>query len=156
MTPVEFIEKFGKYFVEATEGTTIFPSVKAAQCVQETGWGQHSIGNNIFGIKADGQYSKYWKGASTKAVSPEVNNGVTSSEKSSFRVYNSPEDSIRDHTEFLKQNARYDAVFNATTPEEQAQAIQAAGYATDPNYAANLISIINKNDFKKLDKKKRS
>ena len=62
---------------------------------------------------------------------------------------------MKDHTYFLQQYKRYANVFTAKTPEEQANALQNAGYATDPNYAGKLISIINTYNFKRFDEKKK-
>lgn len=157
MTPQEFISKYGLDFVLATNGTTLFPSVKAAQAALETGWGKSPTkGLNMFGIKAKGAYTPYWHGEKTAETTREVINGQSITIQDGFRAYASLADSIRDHTYFLQTNSRYNPVFAAKTPEDQARALQAAGYATDPNYASTLISIINKYNLKELDKKKRS
>ncbi len=59
-----------------------------------------------------------------------------------FRTYNSLADSIMDHGAFLRNNSRYAAAFSTSTPQAFAQAIAAAGYATDPAYASKLANII--------------
>ncbi len=155
MKHAAFIQKFGQYFVEATQGTPFFPSVKAAQAILETGGGLHFVGNNLFGIKANGKKSKFWNGDAINATTNEVINGNTETLSQAFRAYKSPVDSIKDHSEFLKQNPRYKNVFGAASPEAQAAALQSAGYATDPVYAGKLITIIQDNNLKELDKKKR-
>lgn len=154
MTPTEFLKKFGDAFAVACLGTGLFPSVKLAQAAVESGWGNHIAGNNMFGIKAAGKHTPYWTGDYVTAGTTEYQNGSYVPQNSNFRKYASIGDSVKDHTYFLQQNKRYAAVFTAKTPEEQAKALQAAGYATDPNYAGKLISIINTYNFKRFDEKK--
>lgn len=156
MQPSAFLQKYGELFSIACMGENIFPSVKLAQAALESGWGNHIIGNNMFGIKASGATSPYWSGNFVSAGTSEYTNGAYTPTTSKFRRYATITDSIKDHTYFLKQNKRYEkaGVFSATTPEEQARALQKAGYATDPSYATKLISIINTYNLKKYDKKK--
>ncbi|EPH2854727.1 glucosaminidase domain-containing protein [Serratia marcescens] len=60
-----------------------------------------------------------------------------------FASYDSFEDSIAGRTEFLTKNKRYHDLFKSTDPKEWAQGLQDKGYATDPDYAKKLISIMN-------------
>ena len=147
--PSDFFKQYGLAIQKATEGTNLFSSVKAAQMALETGYGKNMVGNNAFGIKATGD------GPSVNANTTEVVNGKSERDNLAFRAYDSVGNSIKDHTKFLQNNPRYTkaGVFSATTPEEQAQAIQRAGYATDPHYADKLISIINSNGLRSLDKR---
>lgn len=152
----KFIKKYTKLIIYGTFGTTLFPSVKMAQSCLESYYGRATIKNakNLFGIKAAGEHTPYWKGAAVNADTKEEYNGVIKPQKSDFRKYKSFADSVKDHTYFLKQYARYKPVFEAKTPEDQARALQKAGYATNSEYASKLINIINTYDLKKLDKKK--
>jgi flagellum-specific peptidoglycan hydrolase FlgJ len=70
-----------------------------------------------------------------------------------FRVYKTVEDSIVDHTIFLKSNKRYTAagVFAAKTPQTQAQCLQNAGYAEGAGYASKLNQIIKDYNLEILD-----
>jgi lysozyme len=157
MTPAEFVNTYGNAVINATLDNTLFPSVKLAQMALESSWGSKGIGNNMFGIKASGQLSPYWNGSAINQATHEVFNGATVSVSDYFRNYSSVEDSIKDHSYFLQTNPRYTeaGVFSAATPEAQAKALQAAKYATDPEYSAKLIQIINKYNFKALDEKKK-
>lgn len=157
MKPVEFIATYENDILTATIGTNIFPSVKMAQMALETGWGKSKIGNNMFGIKAVGRHSPYWTGATITAQTQEYISGSPGTYREPFRQYETIADSIKDHNHFLINNPRYRnaGVFAAATPEAQAQALQAAGYATDPRYAEKLISIINANNLKRIDQKKK-
>lgn len=155
--PADFFRQYGPAVIEATAGTNIFPSVKAAQMALETGYGRSKVGNNMFGIKATGAHSPYWKGALVSAETTEVTAGQAARLQQPFRQYASVADSIRDHSYFLLANPRYRkaGVFSAKTPADQARALQAAGYATDPGYADKLISIINRYGLTSLDEKKK-
>jgi flagellum-specific peptidoglycan hydrolase FlgJ len=53
-------------------------------------------------------------------------------------------------TDTNQQN--YDAVVKATSYQEAAKALQEAGYATDPNYAQKLISVIKTYKLYNYDK----
>jgi len=158
MKPEDFINKYEHSVIEACAGTSIFPSVKMAQAALETGWGKSVPSNNLFGIKASGQPSPYWNGDSQISNTREVIDGISGQYNLAFRSYATVADSIRDHTYFLQTNKRYtnNGVFAAETPEAQCRALQSAGYATDPNYASTLISVIVKYDLKRLDQKKKS
>lgn len=157
MTSAQFIAKYENSVIEACAGTTIFPSVKMAQAALETGWGKSVPNNNLFGIKASGKLTPYWKGESGISRTREVIDGISGEYNLAFRSYASLADSIRDHTYFLQTNSRYskNGVFTAGTPEAQCKALQSAGYATDPNYANSLISVINSHNLKRLDVKKK-
>lgn len=148
----EFIRRLKKPMVDSTAGSGLFPSVVMAQAALESGWGRSqlsSVYNNLFGIKAD----RRWKGPVVNLSTREVLDGKDVTIVDGFRVYDSVERSIRDRNNFLKLNARYRkaGVFDAKTPEEQAVALQVAGYATDPNYARALVRIINQFGLKELD-----
>lgn len=151
----DFINKYKNDVIKATQGTPIFPSVKMAQFIIESAdrYGRAGQGttfikaNNGFGIKAD----KNWKGAKMSFNTPKDGKPV-----SFFRVYASPFDSIKDHTDFLMKNKRYQqkGVFTAKTPEEQINALALAGYSESPTYAKALIAMINAYNLKELDKQK--
>lgn len=155
MTPTSFLNKFGSAFAVACLGTGLFPSVKLAQAALESGWGTYTAGNNLFGIKATGSHTPYWKGDFVTARTSEYQNGGFVGQSSNFRKYDTVGDSVKDHTYFLQHNSRYAKVFQAQTPEEQAKELQAAGYATDPNYSGKLISIIDTYNLKRFDEKKK-
>lgn len=155
LTPSSFVAKFGNVFAVACLGTGLFPSVKLAQAALESGWGKYTAGNNMFGIKAAGRYTPYWHGDYVTSRTSEYQDGGFQSQTSRFRKYATIGDSVKDHTYFLQQYKRYANVFRAETPEEQAKALQAAGYATDPNYSGKLISIINTYNLKRFDQKKK-
>ena len=151
-TRLEYIKRFANATINAAKGTGLFPSLFMAQAILESGNGQSTLAkkyNNHFGIKA----TKSWKGKVINMKTREVFDGNEVYIKDGFRWYNNPESSFKDRVRFLKQNPRYTkyGVFTAKTPEEQADALQRAGYATAPNYASTLKWIINKYNLKLLD-----
>lgn len=71
-----------------------------------------------------------------------------------FRAYNNYTEALKDHLSFLKGDRYQKAgVLNATTPEDYANALYKAGYATDPNYASKIISIVDRYNLRQYDKK---
>lgn len=149
---INFINKYSYDVVKATQGSKIFPSVKMAQLLIESANSKGEPGkgitfikaNNGFGIKAN----KNYKGAKMLFNTPGDANKINY-----FRVYNSVQDSIIDHTNFLLTNKNYtkNGVFTAKTPEEQVLAIAKGGYAENPNYANAINKIITSYNLKKLD-----
>ncbi|UJD94295.1 flagellar assembly peptidoglycan hydrolase FlgJ [Lelliottia amnigena] len=116
-----------------------------AQAALESGWGQRQIRRengepsfNIFGVKA----SSGWKGPTTEITTTEYENGAAVKIKAKFRVYSSYLEALSDYVSMLSRNPRYAAVTNAATAEQGAQALQNAGYATDPQYAHKLTNMI--------------
>ena len=116
-----------------------------AQAALESGWGQRQIRRengdpsfNIFGVKASGS----WKGPTTEITTTEYENGEAKKVKAKFRVYSSYLEALSDYVGVLSRNPRYAAVTQAATAEQGAQALQNAGYATDPQYARKLTSMI--------------
>ncbi|MBJ9161065.1 flagellar assembly peptidoglycan hydrolase FlgJ [Citrobacter farmeri] len=116
-----------------------------AQAALESGWGQRQIRRengepsfNLFGVKASGN----WKGPVTEITTTEYENGEAKKVKAKFRVYSSYLEALSDYVGLLTRNPRYAAVTTAATAEQGAQALQSAGYATDPNYARKLTSMI--------------
>lgn len=131
-----------------------------AQSALETGWGKKSHGNNMFGVKAD----KNWTGkkvlvdtdeylSTPDAPFPDILsiefipslNKYKYRVRDWFRAYDSPVDSFRDRSSFLLRK-RYEKAFLYRDPYNFAREIAIAGYATAPNYYPMLASIIAKLD----------
>lgn len=135
----------------------LFPSIMMSQTILETGWGQSELAtkaNNFFGVKADAS----WKGAKYTALTNEVINGKTVQVMADFRKYNSQAESLKDYVMKIKTTMngsanRYQGAWrsNAKTYQNAAKALQAGGYATDPDYATKLIERIDKYKLNALD-----
>ncbi|RFZ84766.1 hypothetical protein DYU05_03940 [Mucilaginibacter terrenus] len=149
---LKYIKSIAADAVEAAAGTNLFPSVMIAQAALESGNGVSVLAkkyNNHFGIKA----SAGWTGAIAYLPTTEYIRNVATKVKGAFRSYSSLIDGFVDRINFLKKNSRYTkaGVFTAASPEAQAKALQAAGYATDPQYATKIVGIINSYNLKQYD-----
>ncbi len=91
---------------------------------------------NLFGIKGIGS------AGSVSVYTHEVIGGKRIKIIDKFQAYHSFSESISGRTNFLTKNKRYKFLFDTTDPIEWAEGLQKAGYATDPNYAKLLISIM--------------
>ncbi|HUR67348.1 MAG TPA: glucosaminidase domain-containing protein [Chitinophagaceae bacterium] len=115
--------------------TGVPASIKLAQGINETMAGTSNLvisSNNHFGIKC----KSTWTGETIKH--DDDLRGEC------FRKYPSPQDSYRDHSDFLKGNQRYAFLFNLDPTDYSGWAwgLKKAGYATNPRYAAALIKTI--------------
>jgi flagellar protein FlgJ len=147
MTPKAFIAAISPAAETSALTTKIPASFTIAQAALESAWGAHCPGFNLFGIKADPS----WHGPVTSQVTHEVVNGKTIEITANFRAYPDWLGSINDHAQFLLTNPRYQPAFAYTTGVLFAQAVAAAGYATDPQYAAKIASIIRAHGLASLD-----
>ena len=127
-------------------------SVTIAQAILESGWGGSELAtraNNYFGIKCAAVASPHQIGCIDKATWEHLNgNDVTMT--ASFRRYASMRDSFLDHGLFLTK-PRYAAAFKAATPDEFAHEIWRAGYATDPQYPAKLVRLMDQYELRQYD-----
>ncbi|MBN6058681.1 glycoside hydrolase family 73 protein [Aggregatibacter actinomycetemcomitans] len=116
--------------------------VTIAQAALESGWGKKVKGNAYFGIKGKGS-----KG-SVNFGTHEVINGKKIGINDNFASYGGFADAANGYGEFLNKNKRYREAFkHKDNPVEFAKAVARAGYATDPEYANKLTSIIKSNKF---------
>ncbi|MBR8237102.1 flagellar assembly peptidoglycan hydrolase FlgJ [Burkholderia sp. AU42008] len=132
---------------QAASATTGIPArFIVGQAALESGWGKREIratdgstSYNVFGIKAN----KGWTGRTVSALTTEYVNGAPRRVVAKFRAYDSYEHAMTDYANLLKNNPRYAGVLSASRSVEGfAHGMQKAGYATDPNYAKKLISIM--------------
>ncbi len=128
------------------------PEAVLAVAALETGWGQHlpsstqgGQSNNLFGIKAHG-----WAGPVTHSQTLEFESGGFVKKLEPFRSYATAQQSFEDFVQFIKTQPRYaDALNSAGDPVAFVQALQEAGYATDPNYAAKVERLMNSDTMRK-------
>lgn len=117
-----------------------------AQAALETGWGTSHIRRsdgtsafNLFGIKAS-----RWNGDVVRTSTHEQVGGILRREIAAFRAYGSHAESFTDYVQLLKTSPRYQsALQSGGSVLSFAYALQQAGYATDPNYAAKIYDIAN-------------
>ncbi len=133
-----FIETWSTLAVEEMMQHGIPSSITLAQAILESSWGRGATAinaNNYFGIKC---YNG-WVGPTFYARDDEP-------EPSCFRKYDDVVMSFRDHSLFLKENPRYQPLFQYAINDYQswAKTLKECGYATDPAYAEKLIDIIER------------
>jgi flagellar protein FlgJ len=149
MSAEQFVEQLQPYAEQAAKQLGIEPRVILAQAALETGWGRSLIKNsnggnsfNLFNIKAD----KAWQGKQVQMPTLEFEQGIAKQVNSGFRSYNSFQESFQDYVDFIKSNPRYgEALKQAGNAKQYMQALQQAGYATDPNYADKVMGIYHGN-----------
>jgi len=126
-------------------------SIKLAQAILESSSGTSSFAkstNNHFGIKC----KEYWKGETYYHKDDDLNDeGLLI--KSCFRSYDRVTESYVDHSNFLTSHLRYNHLFQLSTQDYVgwSHGLQKSGYATDPNYAKKLITIIEREGLNKYD-----
>lgn len=129
-----YISKYAHVAVREMYRSGVPASITLAQGLLESGAGQSELavkGNNHFGIKCHD-----WTGR--KMYYDDDRRGEC------FRVYSSPDESFRDHSDFLRYRDRYKPLFGNSVTDYKAWAhgLKKAGYATDPSYASKLIKVI--------------
>lgn len=144
-SPEQFIDTLFPIAEKVAAKYGMDPKAIVSQAAVETGWGKFVIhssdGNsshNLFGIKAN----KGWEGKQAIVDTLEFNNDIPQKQKAAFRVYESLEDAMDDYGKFITSQPRYArAVAHAADANRYTQALQEAGYATDPAYAKKIMSV---------------
>ena len=141
---LDYIEKYKDIAMREMQEYKIPASITLAQGILESGNGNSELAkksNNHFGIKCH----KDWKGKRTYHDDD--------AKGECFRVYNSPEDSYRDHSKFLANGQRYAFLFDLKITDYKgwAKGLKKAGYATLPVYANVLIKYIEDYNLTQYD-----
>ena len=141
-----YIEQFATLAVEEMYRSGVPASITLAQGLLESRYGLSELavkGNNHFGIKCHNN----WTG---KKIYYDDD-----AKWECFRKYPSPEQSYRDHSDFLRYRDRYKFLFDYKTTDYKswANGLKKAGYATDPSYASKLIKIIEDYRLYEYDEK---
>lgn len=144
LTKQQFTDAVYEAALKEQEKSGIPAAITTAQAIDESGYGRKvpvDLNNktysfNLFGIKAKSgqEFVEIW--------TTEHINGSDIKIKDKFAAYDSFDESIADRTRFLTENKRYASLFESDDPEKWAHGLQNKGYATDPNYASKLISIM--------------
>lgn len=140
-----YINRFKAIAIVEMNKYGIPASITLSQAILESGKGNSDLAkyaNNHFGIKCTSDWNGkgYYKDDDKK--------------DDCFRVYKNPEESFKDHSEFLKRK-RYAFLFELDKDDYEgwANGLKQAGYATNPKYPQLLISIIERYDLHQYDKK---
>lgn len=145
LTVAQYVDKYKFIAIQEMLDYKIPASITLAQGILESANGNSDLatqGNNHFGIKCHTD----WKGK-TMYKDDDAKNEC-------FRVYESPEQSFRDHSLFLTTRKRYAFLFDYGTTDYKAWAkgLKEAGYATNPNYPDMLVKIIEENNLNRFDR----
>ena len=131
-------------------------SVTIAQAILESGSGDSTltrIDHAVFGMKCFGDPGPVAVGCRSYGTHECNSNGKCYSTSASFRAYKTEADSYADHGLMLSTLPRYQPTLAYTDdPDKFAEALQKAGYATSPKYAANLISVMKRYNLYQYDR----
>ncbi|MGL6021988.1 MAG: glycoside hydrolase family 73 protein [Chitinophagaceae bacterium] len=132
---LNYINQYKNIAMEEMVRSGIPASITLAQGILESGFGKSVLSlksNNHFGIKCRND----WKGE-------KVYHDDDRSQEC-FRKYLNPEESYKDHSDFLSKSSRYASLFELEKNDYHSwsHGLRKAGYATDPAYATRLINVI--------------
>lgn len=133
----QYIEQFKNVAIDEQLRSGIPASITLAQGILETGAGTSELcvnAQNHFGIKC----KNTWAG--------DTYTYTDDAKDECFRRYHDALTSYKDHSDFLKQNKRYAALFFIPVEDyaSWAKGLKRCGYATNPQYAFKLIETIEK------------
>ena len=135
ITAENYIAQFKDIAMSEMKRSGIPAAITLAQGLLETESGNSELvrkSNNHFGIKC----KNTWTGA-TVTHDDDLRGEC-------FRAYQTPEESFRDHSDFLRGNIRYGGLFKLDMTDYRgwAYGLKKAGYATNPMYPQILIKNI--------------
>ncbi len=146
-SPQAFARSLWPHARKAAGRLGVAPEALLAQAALETGWGKslprHPDGrssHNVFGIKA----GPSWRGERVAVPTLEHEDGVAVRKRAEFRSYASLEEGFADYVRLLTSGPRYrEALEKSGDSAVFMQALQRAGYATDPSYADKIGAVLN-------------
>lgn len=165
MSKENFVQKYYKHAKKAERKTGVPALFALAQSALESGWGKHSPGNMLFGMKAgSGQNYGGWTGEEQLVATTEYSSKPTVNFpfifpgypvmstagkwkykiKDYFRAYPTPLHAFLDWAGLLSESSRYQqAMRNKGDPYRFAEEVAQAGYATAPGYADKVKGVMN-------------
>ena len=138
-----------KFYMKAAQNEMkihgIPASITLAQGLLESNVGESKLAvrnNNHFGIKC---FSKTCKKG-------HCSNFEDDTHKDFFRIFSSPEESFKAHSQILQKD-RYKFLFDLAQDDYKgwAHGLKKAGYATDPKYGYKLVYLIEELGLSKFD-----
>ncbi|MEO5908255.1 MAG: glucosaminidase domain-containing protein [Ginsengibacter sp.] len=140
MSAQDYVQEYKDLAIKEMKRMGVPAAITIAQGLLETENGNSNLvkaSNNHFGIKCKSTWT-----AETVSHDDDAPGEC-------FRKYKSPEDSYRDHSNFLRGNSRYDFLFQLDPSDYKgwAYGLRKAGYATNPRYPEILIKAIQDNDL---------
>ena len=134
--PEENLNTWDGIIQAAKKAGAKFPEVVAAQWALESGWGEHTSGeNNFFGLKGSG----------TTANTQEFINGKWVTIKAGFLDFPDIETCVQYLVDrWYKDFGKFKGINRASDRNQSAKLLVNEGYATDPGYATKLIQIMDR------------
>jgi flagellum-specific peptidoglycan hydrolase FlgJ len=123
-------------------------SVTIAQAIDESGWGRSYLASkdhNLFGIKGAGP------AGSDPLPTQEYEHGHSVTRTASFRVYQSAAQSIDDHGRLLATSGYYSQSMASRQDPDAFAAALTGIYATDPEYGAKLVRLMQRYNLYRYD-----
>lgn len=152
MTPQQFIARIAPYAVATKNRTGISAALIIAQAALESAWGGSQLAvraNNLFGVKGRGS------AGSVTMPTTEFVNGRPVTVNAAFRAYRNWGESVDDHAALLTGGVSWNpGLYRGAVGVDgrtAARAVAAAGYATDPGYAAKLIGLMDAYNLHQYD-----
>lgn len=153
-TADDFARDIWPHAQNAAKHLNVSPQAILAQAALETGWGKHVMPDrngensfNLFGVKA----GSGWRGEQVARQTLEFQAGTPRPERAQFRAYKDVAATFEDYTQFLSNNPRYDGVRDhGADATGFARSLQSSGYATDPNYAEKILTILNGSTMRRV------
>jgi flagellum-specific peptidoglycan hydrolase FlgJ len=143
-----FINEVAPWAMAAQRRYGVPASVTIAQAIDESGWGQSVLAtrdHNLFGIKGAGP------AGSDLVPTREYQAGQLVSQTSEFRMYHNIAESVDDHGKLLATSQYYrQAMAERRDPNAFAAALTGV-YATDPQYGAKLVGLMQRYDLYRYD-----
>ncbi|RYD98730.1 MAG: LysM peptidoglycan-binding domain-containing protein [Sphingobacteriales bacterium] len=132
-----YIARYKDLAIAEQKRTGVPAAIKLAQGIHESGCGESELSlnaRNHFGIKC----KTSWTGQ-TYTYTDDAKNEC-------FRKYDNDKNSYTDHSDFLRNNARYAALFSLEASDYKgwAYGLKKCGYATNPKYAQKIVDLIEK------------
>lgn len=130
-----YIDTYKDLAIAEMQRTGVPAAITLAQGIHESSAGTSKLvqaSNNHFGIKCKSN----WSGESVRHDDD--------ARGECFRKYSLAWDSYKDHSDFLKNSQRYAFLFQLDPADYKgwAYGLKKAGYATNPNYPAVLIRLV--------------
>ena len=105
LTRQQFIDQLAPHAKQLQQGYGVLPSIILGQAILESNWGQSQLASqykNLFGIKASGDQPK------VSLETKEYVNEQWITIQGDFKVYNSWEESLDDHTMLFVNGTNWD------------------------------------------------
>jgi LysM repeat protein len=139
----EYVENWKDVAISEMIEHKVPASITLAQGILESGYGNSFLatsGKNHFGIKCHG-----WEGDEIYLDDDK--------ESECFRVYETADQSFKDHSDFLLKYDRYSSLFDLDITDYKgwAKGLKKSGYATNPKYPDLLIKLIEDLNLSKYD-----